>query len=44
MHSAPAFADNPIGTQFDPDKLVATLAVRHAPDDIHQCAYASELG
>jgi catechol 2,3-dioxygenase len=28
MHSAPAFAANPIGTQFDPDKLVAALAVR----------------
>jgi catechol 2,3-dioxygenase len=43
MHTAPAFAANPIGTQFDPDKLVAALAVGQAPVDIHQRAYAGEL-
>jgi catechol 2,3-dioxygenase len=43
MHSAPAFAANPAGTQFDPDKLIAALAVRQAPDDIHQRAHAGDL-
>lgn len=42
MQTAPAFAANPIGTQFDPDKLVAALAVEQAPGDIHQRAYAGE--
>jgi catechol 2,3-dioxygenase len=36
MQTAPAFAANPIGTQFDPDKLVAALAMRQEPDDMHQ--------
>jgi catechol 2,3-dioxygenase len=43
MHTAPAFAANPIGTPFDPDKLVAALAVGQAPIDIHQRAYEGEF-
>lgn len=42
MQTAPAFAANPIGTQFDPDKLVAALAAAEDPATIHQRAYAGE--
>jgi catechol-2,3-dioxygenase len=42
MQTAPAFAANPIGTQFDPDKLVAALAAEEDPATIHQRAYAGE--
>jgi catechol 2,3-dioxygenase len=43
MHSAPAFAANPTGTQFDPDKLVAALAVGQTASAIHQRAQAGEF-
>jgi catechol 2,3-dioxygenase len=42
MQTAPAFAANPIGTQFTPDKLVAALAAAEDPATVHQRAYAGE--
>ena len=43
MATSPQFAANPIGVQFDPQKLVEALAVGLGHDEIHRRAYANEF-
>ena len=42
VRSAPEFAANPIGTQIDPDQLVAARRAGLSADEIHRRAYAGE--
>lgn len=42
MSTAPEFAANPIGVQFDPDRLIEALAAGLNHAEIHRRAYAGE--
>jgi catechol 2,3-dioxygenase len=42
VRSAPEFAANPIGTQIDPDQLVAARLAGLPADEIHRRAYAGD--
>jgi hypothetical protein len=43
MATSPQFAANPIGVQFDPNKLVDGLAAGLTHDEIHRLAYNCEF-
>jgi catechol 2,3-dioxygenase len=43
MATSPQFAANPIGVQFDPDKLLDALAAGLTHDEIHRLAYNCEF-
>jgi catechol-2,3-dioxygenase len=42
MATSPQFAANPVGVQFDPEKLVEALAAGLSHEEIHRCTYAGE--
>lgn len=43
MWASREFAEDQLGPQFDPDRLVTARATGAAPDDIHRRAYAGEF-
>jgi catechol 2,3-dioxygenase len=43
VRSDPGFAADPIGTQIDPDRLVAARAAGASPDEVHRRARAGEF-
>jgi catechol 2,3-dioxygenase len=43
MRTSPDFANNPIGVQVDPDKMIAARAEGASPEDVHRRAYAGEF-
>jgi catechol-2,3-dioxygenase len=43
MRTSPDFANNPIGVQVDPQRMVAARAAGASADDLHRRAYAGEF-
>jgi catechol-2,3-dioxygenase len=43
MCTSPEFAQDPIGRNFDPDRLVAARAAGASPEEIHRRTYAGEF-
>jgi hypothetical protein len=43
MRTSPAFAGNPMGTDVDPEQLLAARAAGLSVDEIHERAYAGEF-
>jgi catechol-2,3-dioxygenase len=43
MRTSPDFANNPIGVQVDPQRMVAARGAGASPDELHRRAYAGEF-